>query len=230
MASELVGYGTEDSSQTQKPAWSIGLDLSSITSGLLGGQTANSFHVGAQVKRRVAKNTIRFNSQYYPRTSFHFGFNPVDREVGIQAGHTIYMASEVQSELGRIGCGFDRGKESGVFRTYFGGDIWAHYENTSVSAWTYVEDNDSETHERLEGSQNGNRIRTSSFGPGLSPLMGIESDVDRKFGVSLEAKFDIALIAEQGYTIDDSADFIKTGYWYNFRTFPLLEFRLFYRL
>lgn len=210
-------------------SWQVGLDLSSITASMLGGGASEHYHFGIQAKRLKGTNGVRFNAQFFPVNYGAYPNNHFDRNVGSVGGNTLFVTHESHTNSFRVGSGLQWGKTNVLGRTYIGGDLWLNYDNTQVYAWQYVEDPTDDYSNRYDDFPIYNGAKFHGYGIGVSPLVGFESGLWKGFGVSLEGKFDLAVVGSESYSVDNSAQLSRGGNIYTFRTFPLLDFRLFYR-
>jgi len=97
-----------------------------------------------------------------------------------------------------------------------------------VSAFNYLEDPNSNEPSDLSFQARTEVVK--SAGLGLVPFIGYEVRAGKRLGFNLEAKADFNVMFGEGYFIDNNAIITKSGTLFNFRTFPLLDFRIHYRI
>jgi len=228
MESELQDFDVETSRPENAYKWQFSADLTSITAMLLGGNTYGSGHVGIGGKYRFGSHALRFQSEYYGNSNRN-GWPPVSRVVDVVNDELIYLMIYEQGTMVRSGFGLEKGWEKERRRFYLLADLLGNYEQIQISA-----SNRNTTAQDLNGgwqdTYNHSNATVNAFGLGITPGVGYEFYAWKHIGFTLEAKLDFTTTFSQGVFIDDSANILRNGRTIYFRTFPLLDFRIHYRI
>ena len=205
----------------------ISADLTSISAGLLGGASQDNFHFGIQAKYLRNKLGYRFQLEYYPQSKVSWFFSP-GRAIDLQGDEVLYLNSFQQGRMIRSRFGIERQLKQAKGRSYIGMDMPVSYEFVTIDAFNYWLD---PVQNELVGTGfNNNSVTVHNVGVGFVPFLGYEFHVGNRLGFNIEAKADFNLMFGEGYFIADNADITKSGQTFNFRTFPLLNFRIHYRI
>lgn len=216
-----------DTSSIEEPfsQFQISADITSITAGLLGGGGDGDFHFGIQAKYLRNKMGFRFQFEFYPQTTTNWGNS---RLIGIVGNKIVYLVVNENTKMLRSGFGIERGRPSKYCRSYYGIDMPITYQPNQLSAFTYSDDPSADEPSSFSMTSNTETIRYAGFG--LRPFIGYEIHAGKRFGFNLEAKADFNFMVAEGYFADDNAVINRSGQSFNFRTFPLLDFRFHYRI
>ena len=227
MVDELKDLDTLTQSSLVEPfsQFQISADLISITAGLLGGGGDGDFHFGIQAKYLRNKMGYRFQLEFYPQTTTNWGNS---RPIEIVGNEIIYLVVNENAQMLRSGFGIERGRPSKYGRSYYGIDMPITYQQNQLSAFTCLDDPSSDEPRSFSMTSNTEMIRYLGFG--LRPFIGYEIHAGKRFGFNLKAKADFNFMVAEGYFVDDNAVITKSGQSFNFRTFPLLDFRIHYRI
>jgi hypothetical protein len=224
---ELMDYESETATQAKVDSntFYICADLTSIATGLMGGGSSENLHIGLQLRYLRKKIGFRFSTQYYPQTESFFGNT---RSIEVIGSEILTQSIMRNGKMVRVGFGIEFSNAKSFGRSYFGFDFPISYQNVQVGAFNSLQNPVSGEWTNI-GTGNP-QVGVNSTGVGLSPLLGIEIYSGERIGFNIEAKADFSLMIGEGYFIDDNAVVTKSGTTYNFRTFPLLNFRIHYRI
>ena len=207
--------------------WQLSTDLTSLSALLLGGGGSDNFHFGIQVKHLRGKMGYRFNAEFYPQSRQNWPFSQ-GRALDIVGTEILYLNSYQTGYLIRSGFGIERELKKDKGRSYIGVDLPLTYELVQVSAYNYWIDPISN---ELDGiGFNHNNVNVHNAGIGLVPFLGYEFYLGKRLGFNIEAKTDFNFLFGEAYLVEDNAQIVKSGQTFNFRIFPLLDFRIHYRI
>lgn len=232
---ELSDYdndSTQVKTQTEVfKQFQISADLSAITAGLMGGVSPKNLHIGLQSKWLRNRLGYRFQIEFYPNSQYQYPFGhgpPVD----IVGNEVVFLSRSTTGRLLRSGFGVEYQLSNKRNRTYMGIDIPVSYEHVTTSAHIYSVDvtGNDQVGGFLGGFNQANSLVTNGFGVGSAPFFGYELRAGKRLGFNIETKLDFNLIFSEGVFVDNNATITKTGTNFYFRTFPLLDFRIHYRI
>jgi hypothetical protein len=231
METELQDFDVVSSRPLNSYRWQISADLTSFVAVLLGGTTYSTGHLGLGAKYRFGSHALRFQTEFYPN-SRSTGWLGNQRVVSVNTSDVIYLHSSQTGRLIRSGFGLEKGweKERGRFYILFDGIL--NGEQIDVYAYNRSVPIDQVGEFSSDGWQSYNRSEQQyySYGVGLIPGVGYEIYTWKHIGFTLEAKLDLNTTVSPAYQIDDNANILPSGRTVYFRTFPLLDFRIHYRI
>lgn len=184
----------------------------------------SGLYFGIQLKYARERSGFRLTAEYYPDCEAGIFMNS-SREVSVVGNNIQYLDINTQARMLRIGIGYERRRSRDWGTSYFGLDYNWNRHWKSILTTSYQVDVANNVKDSVQLARYG---RLSGYGLGVAPFVGCEFPIVGGLGVSVEAKADIMFSITEGYGADDNGIIVKSGMAYYFRTFPLLNCRLYY--
>lgn len=225
----VLDSGVFVSEEHRKSKWTLGFDVTSLSSFLLGGYTAENTHFGLQVTRLRNEKALRFAASLYPQ-AFGEAFELSHRTpIEVQGKNIVYQNRNKDGYIVRTSFGFEKGWSAIKWgRRYIGTDFTANLLQGNVGSSQMTRN--SETGEILDLSSDIVYKSFTSIGPGISPFIGYEFRVWKRFGFNMELKADVSALFGDPIGFDLNGNIVRHRIFYDIRVFPMAEFRLRYRL
>ncbi|GAB5538427.1 MAG: hypothetical protein Salg2KO_05300 [Salibacteraceae bacterium] len=223
----------DSNTDSSKPVWKVGLDVSSTTAGLLGATNSRNMFFGVQVDRRVNQWALRLAGRYYP--AYYSAF-PNSRAIRVVGAEVEYLSIQNQGWLSEVRIGFERSRLAGIGRAYLALDATFLYGQRDIQARTYLSDPTAQESGDISGEQlrrtfssPRSEFRTETLGVGLIPTIGYSFYFSKHIGIDVEGRVGASVIQSQGYAVEDDATITKSANVYTLRFSQLLSLRLHYR-